>query len=657
MRHHHRHSRLRTGSPDPFPHIERQIHDLGQTAALIAGSAIGAAAVTFGLTYLACRASRMRWSWAPLLAPVPAAAAALFAPVALAGLAGAVFGGLVAAGALAAAERRDELQGGQRRRSSRARRGPFQSLRATRERRAVRRGPLAAIDPGGARDWPLRPWQRRPERIAIGVSRRSGRPAWLRLSQIAKHVLVLGATGSGKTTTMLWIATRMIRAGYGAIVVDLKGDPKLWARLAFEAGMNGRPFYLWRIQGGPGTQRYNPLGSGDATSCRDRLVASQAFAEDYYRGLFATHAKVVLDALAAAGITPTLGAVARWWNPSDLALLIRRLDDGGHTRDSDARPVDEGSRVTGAMDGMPPARSAAEAVKDYVETLPKAQLDHILSLRARLSAVTDTAAAENLEPGTSEADEITLAAAMRRKAVVCFSLDADAYPVAAATLASLILQDLVATAGAFRQAQQLAKALLWIDEFGAVAGEQGGRLVSTARDVAIPILLGGQDLAQLRRVSEHFEAEIKANVSVVIAHRQSEPDSAEMISRMCGTEEVVTQTQQVDRRELNWLAGSSRDETGAGSRHHERQFRADPDEVKDLGTGEAVVRAYNPAGVDVVEMFCSEMPEELAAYVTVDEEGRTRAATVADIAAHANELREALGCISPEAPVPYSRAA
>jgi hypothetical protein len=30
---------------------------------------------------------------------------------------------------------------------------------------------------------------------------------------------------------------------------------------------------------------------------------------------------------------------------------------------------------------------------------------------------------------------------------------------------------------------------------------------------------------------------------------------------------------------------------------------------------------------------------------------------VADIAAHANELREALGCISPEAPVPYSRGA
>jgi intracellular multiplication protein IcmO len=649
---HHHHSRKRAGGPDPFPHIEQQIHNLGHTAALIAGSAVGAAAVTFGLTYLVCRATRLRWSWAPLLAPVPAAAAAVFAPVALAGLAGAAFGGFVAAGALAAAERRDELQGGQRRRRSRARRGPVESLRAALERRALRRGPLAAIDIAQRRDWPFRPWRRRSARIAIGISRRSGRPVWLRLSQIAKHVLVLGATGSGKTTTMLWIATRMIRAGYGAVVVDLKGDPKLWARLAFEAGMNGRPFYLWRIQGGPGTQRYNPLGSGDVTSCRDRLVASQAFAEDYYRGLFATHAKVVLDALTAAGIAPTLGAVARWWNPSDLELLIRRLDDGQRSGHSTASGTAEDG-LERAADGLAPARSVAEAVKDYVETLPKTQFDHILSLRARLSAVTDTAAAESLEPGTSEADEITLAPAMRRKAVVCFSLDADAYPVAAATLASLILQDLVATAGAFRQAQELAETLLWIDEFGAVAGEQGGRLVSTARDVAIPILLGGQDLAQLRRVSEQFEVEVKANVSVVIAHRQSEPDSAEMIARMCGTEEVVTQTQQVDRRELNWLAGSSRDETGVGSRHHERQFRVDPDEVKDLGTGAAVVRGYNPTGVDVVDMFFSETPEELAAYVTVDEKGgATRPAAVADIAAHAAGLRAALGFAGQSAPAP-----
>src|SRR4029078_12176759 len=103
------------------------------------------------------------------------------------------------------------------------------------------------------------------------------------------HALSLGATRSAKWNTLAWLTTRAIRAGYGAIVLDLKADPALRERLAVEAGICGRPFYLWRIEGGG--QKYNPLKAGDATARRDRLTASQTFSEDYYRGLFSAHAK------------------------------------------------------------------------------------------------------------------------------------------------------------------------------------------------------------------------------------------------------------------------------------------------------------------------------------------------------------------------------
>lgn len=592
---------------------EPLLKDFAQALMLIVGSAAGAALVVFLVAWLACRRTGLRWTWALALAPLAIPFGALVAPVSLAGAAGALFGSLTAAARLSAAERRDELHGGRLRRRSRSKRGPAQVARAAWERRAVTRSPVAAIDLVGERQWP-RFWRRGPRRLALGIGRNSGKPVWLSLAQLAKHVLILGATGAGKSNTLKWLTTRAIRAGHGAIVLDLKADPELLERLAVEAGLWGRPFYVWRIEGGG--QRCNPLRAGDATARRDRLTASQTFSEDYYRGLFSTHAKMVLDALESAGIDVTFRALCDWWDPDELKGLVRSIDD----------------------------ETVRARLVRYLERLPRAQAEHVLSLRARLAEVADTTAGEWLRGGDSEAEEIDLAQALRRRAVVVFSINSDAYPGAAAIIGNLILQDLVGTVGAFRQARERASSVIAVDEFGALLGEQLGRLLSTARDVGLPTLLAGQDLAQLRRVSEHFEAEVKANVSAVIAHRQSEPDSAEQIARLCGTEEVVTQTQQVDRRQWNWSAGASRNETGTGSQHHERQFRVEPDEVKDLETGEAVVRAWNPPGVDVVRMFRCETAAEAAALASVAQaDGSSRPAGIAEVVRVAHSRRLALG--------------
>jgi hypothetical protein len=411
----------------------------------------------------------------------------------------------------------------------------------------------------------------------------SGRkPIWLSFEQLGKHLLILGATGGGKSNSLLWITTRAIRAGYGAIVIDMKADPGLLERMQAEAGLWGRPFYRWRIDGD--TQLYNPLKRGNSTARRDRLVASQAFSEDYYRGLFSTHSKAVLDALEASGREPTLAAMAEWWDVQDLRASVRAIQD----------------------------EQAREKVSDYCERVPRAQLEHIASLRSRIVEVTDTAAGETLRSGSSLAFELDLLDALERRSIVVLSINADSYPGAAATIGNLALQDLVGTVGELRQARRKVRSVVAVDEFGALSGEQLGRLLSTSRDVGVPAILAGQDLAQLRRVSEHFEAEVKANISGLIAHRQSEPDSAEQIARICGTEEVVVETHQVDRlRAPRPGSADAAYATGVGSSHIERDFRIGPDQVKDLDNGEAAVRLWNPATVELVRMCRCESAEEL----------------------------------------------
>lgn len=595
------------------------LQDLGERLAPVAASFAGALAVTVVAIYLACRWSRLRWTWAIALGAMLTAVSAALAPVPLAGALGAAVGGAVVACTLWDEERKDERRGGRRRRRARSKRGPVEMWIAARSRRRVRRGPLGAIDLDGARLWP-RWWRRGPARIALGEDLVQRRPVWLAFDQLAKHLLILGATGGGKSNSLLWIVTRAIRAGYGSLVLDMKGDPALRERLMVEAGLCRRPFYLWRIEGGG--QLYNPLAAGDSTARRDRLTASQTFSEDYYRGLFSAHAKVVLDALASSGRDVTLDAVAAFWDPGDLKGLVRAVDD----------------------------RTVAEAIARYCERLPRGQLEHIASLRTRISEVTDTTAGEWLRAGRSAAEEIDLRDVLRRRAVVVFSVNSDSYPGAAATIGNLVLQDLVGAVGEFRQERISVRSVVAVDEFGALSGEQLGRLLSTARDVGLPMVLAGQDLAQLRRVSEHFEAEVKANVSALIAHRQSEPDSAEQIARICGTEEVIQQTQQINRLRSPLLFGEPDHATGVGSEHYERDFRVPPDAIKELSNGEAVVRAWNPADVHVVRMYRCETAQEAAALGTVSgEDGRRRRATVAEVARAAERLRLA-SVVSESAP-------
>jgi len=63
------------------------------------------------------------------------------------------------------------------------------------------------------------------------------------------HTLVLGATGSGKTVTQSWIATRAIECGMGAIVIDPKGDTALREAVCDAAWSGSRAFIAGQRHG------------------------------------------------------------------------------------------------------------------------------------------------------------------------------------------------------------------------------------------------------------------------------------------------------------------------------------------------------------------------------------------------------------------------
>lgn len=134
--------------------------------------------------------------------------------------------------------------------------------RASVERRAFHAG---ALDPS--------------EGLALGAT---DKRSVVRLSpeHLRQHTLVLGATGTGKTTSLLTLAEGMVGSGAGLCVIDLKADPQFADALALIAKAHGSSFRCWSI-GGP--ERWNPFAHGDQTELMNKIIELEEWTEPHYK--------------------------------------------------------------------------------------------------------------------------------------------------------------------------------------------------------------------------------------------------------------------------------------------------------------------------------------------------------------------------------------
>jgi conjugal transfer pilus assembly protein TraD len=355
------------------------------------------------------------------------------------------------------------------------------------------------------------------------------------------HTLVVGATGSGKTVTQSHIAVSAIAAGMGAVVVDPKGDAALRRALMLAAQEAGRRFLEWTPEG---PCVYNPLARGSETEIADKALGSERFTEPHYLRQAQRYLGHEVRALRLAGEEVTLAGLVEYLDPSNLEQLLRGLS------------------------GEQPRRSFA-----YLDSLGTRQRTDLAGVRDRLAVLAESDAGAWLEPTTDCSAHVDLLRCAREGAVVLFTLRSDSRPLLSQMLAAAIVQDLQ-TVVAASQARPV-RTLVLIDEFSAVAPEHVVRLFGRARSAGISLVLGTQELADLRRAGWNSLAEqVIGNLGLLIAHRQVVPDSAELIAGLAGS---------------RWGWKVSRHSSGATTRTRTRQPLLDPTEVMRLGTGWAAV--------------------------------------------------------------------
>jgi conjugal transfer pilus assembly protein TraD len=413
-----------------------------------------------------------------------------------------------------------------------------------------------------------------PENAIVLGADRAGRRVVLSDAELSAHGLILGASGAGKTTTLLRILTDEIRRGRPVVAIDMKGSPTFALQLEHAATASGRPFQCWSIDG-PG--HWNPLGHGNATELKDKLIATERFTEPHYQRAAERYVQTVLQVLGRThpDQPPTLAQVVDLMDPQRLPRMLRTLE-----------------------------RTRRDRIQDYLTGLTHDQLSAIRGLQTRLAVLTESHTGAFLSPppapspgaaypaerpagGRGTAAMIDLRDALAGPAVVLFSLNSSRYGRLAAQIGTLVVQDLVAASGD-RLTRVAAgrgpdRAVIGIDEFSALGADHVIALLARGRESGLSVLVATQELADLDRAAPGLRDQVLGVTAVKIAHRQDVPESARAIAQMAGTETTWEETRQIG----SGLLGGY--DTGRGTRRQVEQFIVHPNDIKSLRTGEAVV--------------------------------------------------------------------
>jgi len=376
-----------------------------------------------------------------------------------------------------------------------------------------------------------------------------------------KHSLIVGATGSGKTVTETWIAARAVEAGLAAVVVDPKGDARMREQLALAAEHSGRRFLEWTPRG---PSVYNPFAHGAASGVADKALAGELFTEPHYQRQAQRYLGHAVRALRGAG------------EPVSLRALVESLDP---------------TRLEALCSTVPEHLSGA--TRDYLDSLSTRARGELGGVRDRLAIMVESDVGPWLDPATPGAPVFDLLEAIQERAVVYFSLEVDAWRLLAQMLGVAIVQDLQATMAAL-QAEPVP-AVVVIDEFASIAAAQVAHLFGRARSAGINLLLGTQELSDLRLDARRDLLEqVLGNLSCLVAHRQVVPESAELIARLGGSRGV-------------WR--TSRSDSGRWTRSRSSKPLLSAERIRALQPGEAAALDLAGGGVpQLMQVFSSLAP-------------------------------------------------
>ncbi|MFH0986039.1 MAG: TraM recognition domain-containing protein [Candidatus Omnitrophota bacterium] len=409
-------------------------------------------------------------------------------------------------------------------------------------------------------------------RSYLGESLSGGEAVYLTCEQRSMHAEVVGSTGTGKSESVLLpLLAHDIRNGRGAIVIDGKGDRELLDRIHSIVVRADRleDFYFFSLAKPDKCNSYNPLLRGNATELKDKIIGSMIWNEEFYR-------KMAEQAMLT---------------------LLKALKERPCEKGSDKPPTILFSEVYRCLTDFKALQELANATVDP-ET--KGDLGKMLGrfdqnhkfLSGLIADLYLTSRSEFSKLVDTPTPEIDLLKIYKGNKIVYFQLNLQGYGETAKRMGRMILQD-IRTVSGYIQSDMLTSERhffpVFVDDASSFLDINFIDFLNKARAAGFGIMLLHQSLGDLVvRRDPSFQQQVIENTNIKIILRQDDPDSVEKLTKIGGTKKTLISTYQTEQK------FTGKDFTGVGSIREGQEFRIEPDLIRGLKRGEAVVILKSP---------------------------------------------------------------
>ena len=409
------------------------------------------------------------------------------------------------------------------------------------------------------------------------------------------HTLVVGAAGSGKTTTVLASTKDYIRRGEGVVIVDMKGSEDIPRIVAGYAKEYGRTFRHWTSQDprteydGPaenGAAFYDPLGRGDATRRTSMIMSMRKWNEEYFMFTIQDYLQRAIDIAIAA--PPKEGV-------DSLQDIMALLD-----------PTELKKRSLNVV-GNPYYDQIIEEINYMTDKKIDADTMNTLnSMKRQLGVLRDSIQGRWLRKDPTGQNDINIFDVAHKGEVVVFTVDSANYEHNAKILGNLIIQDLKTVSSELRNDKSRYPLNVIIEEFSAIGSDNIIGLIARSRDAGIPVTLTTQSLGDLRAVSDAFLDQLAGIVVSFIIHRANSYEDAEKYAGLSGKELKPVFRQSVEHTTSLFGAIGKGSGTGKGSIDMEEGYKVSPNEIQALGPGQLIYICKSPNRIEHVNVIVEE---------------------------------------------------
>jgi len=399
---------------------------------------------------------------------------------------------------------------------------------------------------------------------------------------------IVGASGSGKSSFLERIIEYKINSGMPIVILDAKGESKFIRKVYGMCKDHGREddFRLFSLKHSDSSCTFNPFFSKDSGSLNDRITSLIEWSEVYYKSASRNFYSFLLMALVETGKAFSMSDIIN----ANLNITI----------------------LENIIASLPDTSTKKQLLTDWVNTIDLKELNTFTRTARDLSTMLNSGFGLAMDVRNPNLDLFESLAEKRH--VIFFSVNSLEYEQYSHLVGQMLLVLMKQFASAFTEKDNSPKVTFVIDEVNVVANKSLLDGLNKYRSTGIELIIAHQELTQLETPELRDSLKVAAtnNTSSKFIFSQSDPSSAEYVSKNFGTRKVLEQTYHTISQKA--------DIGDEGSIKIVDELIAHPNEIKNLTKGQCFMRVkYDDDGVivwDKLMMDFIKYPE----YVVNEEE-------------------------------------